>query len=182
VKECGGQQAFEQLLVGGRREKMRVRDVMVGSPAFCRTNNNLGEAVEILWNRNCGFLPVLDDQEKVIGVVTDRDISIAMGTRNRLAGEIVVGEVLSPRLFYCKPEDDIHAALQVMAEKKVRRLPVVSHEGKLEGILTMDDIVLHADNKRPGKFPELSSDDVLNTLKGLYWPSLPQVAVHRQVA
>jgi CBS domain-containing protein len=147
---------------------------MVRTAAYCRASSNLGEAVEILWNRNCGFLPVVDEQEKVVGVVTDRDISIALGTRNRLAGEIAVHEVLSPQLFYCKQEDDIHDALQIMAEKKIRRLPVVNHEGKLEGILTMDDIVLHAENKKPGKFPELSSDDVLNTLKGLYWPSLPQ--------
>jgi predicted transcriptional regulator len=124
----------------------------------------------------------MDEQERVIGVVTDRDISIALGTRNRLAGEIAVGEVLSPRLFYCRQEDDIHDALQIMAEKKIRRLPVVDQEGKLEGILTMDDIVLHAENKKPGKYPELSSDDVLNTLKGLYWPSLPQTGQRTQAA
>jgi CBS domain-containing protein len=155
---------------------MRVQDVMVGTPASCSVNTNLGAAIEILWNRNCGFLPVVDEEEKVIGVVTDRDLCIAMGTRNRLPGEMSVGDVLSPKLFYCKPEDDIHAALKIMSEKKVRRLPVVDTDRKLKGILAMDDIVLHAQSRKAVKFPELSADDILGTLKNLYWPELPQIA------
>lgn len=155
---------------------MRVRDVMVETPASCSVNTNLGAAIEMLWNRNCGFLPVVDEQEKVIGVVTDRDLCIAMGTRNRLPGEMTVGEVLSPKLFYCKPEDDIHAALKIMGNKKVRRLPVVDSNRKLKGILAMDDIVLHAQSAKAGNFPELSAEDILGTLKNLYWPELPQVA------
>lgn len=154
---------------------MRVQDVMVGTPAYCDASTNLGAAIEMLWNRNCGFLPVVDENEKVIGVVTDRDLCIAMGTRNRVAGEITVGEALSPQLFYCKPEDDIHAALKIMGDKKVRRLPVVDSNRKLKGILAMDDIVMHAQTARAGKFPELSADDILGTLKNLYWPALPQM-------
>jgi CBS domain-containing protein len=154
---------------------MRVRDVMVGTPAFCTVNTNLAAAVEILWNRNCGFLPIVNEEEKVVGVVTDRDIAIALGTRNRLPGEIPVREVASKELFSCKPEDDIHTALQLMTEKKIRRLPVVGVSGALVGILTMDDIVLHAESRKPGKYPELTSDEVFKTLKGLYWPALPQV-------
>jgi CBS domain-containing protein len=150
---------------------------MVETPASCSVNTNLGAAIEMLWNRNCGFLPVVDEQEKVVGVVTDRDLCIAMGTRNRLPGEMAVGEVIAPKLFYCKPEDDIHAALKIMGNKKVRRLPVVDSDRKLKGILAMDDIVLHAQTAKIGKLAELSADDILGTLKNLYWPELPQ-AVH----
>ncbi|HKW88685.1 MAG TPA: CBS domain-containing protein [Candidatus Acidoferrales bacterium] len=159
---------------------MKVRDVMVGTPAYCGADTNLGSAIEILWNRNCGFLPVVDEQEKVIGVVTDRDLCIAMGTRNRLAGDLTVSEVVSPQLFYCKPEDDIHAALRIMGDKKVRRLPVVDNERKLRGILAMDDIVMHAQTSRAGKFPELTAEDILGTLKNLYWPALPQMTRQTQ--
>jgi CBS domain-containing protein len=78
--------------------------------------------------------------------------------------------VTTGKLYSCKPDDDIRTALQTMGEKKVRRLPVVNAAGKLEGILSMDDVVLHADAKNL----ELSYEDVVKTLKKLYRPELPE--------
>jgi CBS domain-containing protein len=132
--------------------------------------------VEIMWSRNCGMLPIVNPEDKVIGVVTDRDLCIALGTRNRPAGEIVVWDVASGKVFSCNPEDEIHAALATMAKSKVRRLPVINTAGKLEGILSMDDVVLHSESKISGKTPGLSYDDVVDTLKKLYRPELPEVA------
>ena|SRR5579872_340947 len=161
---------------------MKVKDVMVGTPASCTSETNLGSAVEILWKQNCGILPIVDAQQKVIGVVTDRDVSIALGTRNRLPGEITVGQVASGKVFACKPDDDVRTALATMGEAKVRRLPVINANGKLEGILSMDDVVLHSEAKTPGKTPELSHDDVVDTLKKLYRPELPRVVPQKAAA
>jgi len=155
---------------------MKVKDVMMRTAARCRTDTNLGAAVEIMWNRNCGILPIVNAEEKVIGVVTDRDLCIALGTRNRAAGEIAVWEVASGTLFACEPEDEIHTALATMAKSKVRRLPVINTAGKLEGVLSMDDVVLHSESKVSGKTPGLSYDDVVETLKKVYRPELPEVA------
>jgi CBS domain-containing protein len=148
---------------------MKVKDVMTETPAFCDGDTNLGAAVEILWNRNCGILPIVDTDEKVVGVVTDRDICIALGTRNRLPWEITVGEVTTGKVFSCIPNDDVRTALATMAQAKVRRLPVVNAEGKLEGILSMDDVVLHS-----GIRAELSYDQVMDTLKELYRRTIPE--------
>jgi CBS domain-containing protein len=155
---------------------MKVKDVMMRTPASCTPETNLGAVVETLWNRNCGILPVVNAQQKVIGVVTDRDVCIALGTRNRLAGEIIVREVASGNVFTCRPDDDVRDALTTMAHAKVRRLPVVNADGKLEGILSMDDVVAHSEAKVPGKTTELSDDDVVDTLKVLYRGALPEVA------
>jgi CBS domain-containing protein len=153
---------------------MKVEDVMMRTAASCSRETNLGAAVEILWNRNCGILPVVNAELKVIGVITDRDICIALGTRNRLPGEITVGELASGKLCACRPEDDIRSALALIAEAKVRRLPVLTADGKLEGIPSMDDIVGHAEAR--GKAAnELSNDDVVETLKAIYRPHLPEV-------
>jgi len=161
---------------------MKVKDVMVGTPASCTSETNLGSAVEILWKQNCGILPIVDAQQKVIGVVTDRDVSIALGTRNRLPGEITVGQVASGKVFACKPDDDVRTALATMGEAKVRRLPVINANGKLEGILSMDDVVLHSEARIPGRTPELSHDDVVDTLKKLYRPELPRVVPQKAAA
>jgi CBS domain-containing protein len=120
---------------------MNVKDAMTTTPARCTPGINLGAAVEILWHGNCGILPIVDEQERVISVITARDICIALGTRNRLAGEITVGEVATHRAICCGPDDDVRSALAKMVQAKVRRLPVVNAEGKLEGILAMDDVV-----------------------------------------
>jgi CBS domain-containing protein len=145
---------------------MKVEGIMVKTVASCNADMNLGEAVEVMWNRDCGILPIVNAESKVTGVITDRDIAVALGTRNRLPGEITVKEVASSDLYCCKPEDEVHLALHTMASAKVRRLPVVNKAGKLEGILSMDDVVAHAEMANQGS--DVSADKVVDTLKEVY--------------
>ena len=82
-----------------------------------------------------------------MGIITDRDMCIALGTRNVKASELKAADVAPARYFACRPDEDIHSALKTMAAQEVRRLPVTDEHGKLAGILSIDDIVLKA---RPG--------------------------------
>jgi len=161
---------------------MRVDDVMMRTPVSCTPDTNLGAAAELLWTRDCGILPVVDAQQRVVGVVTDRDLCIALGTRNRLPGEVSVSEVASGNVFSCRPDDDIHAALETMARCRVRRLPVVNKEGRLEGILSMDNVVLHAETVETGRATELTPRDIVATLRSIYGPRVPQVVGARAAA
>ena len=102
---------------------MKVKEVMMRTPYACRQESNLGTATELMWKGNCGFLPVLDSTGVIRGVLTDRDICIALGTRNVPAGSLTVREVLHDKLFTCTPDEDIHDALQTMREGRVHRLP-----------------------------------------------------------
>lgn len=141
---------------------MKVRDVMVKEVKFCSADTNLGAAIEIFWKEGIGSLPVVEDGH-VLGVITDRDIAIALGTRNVRAGETLVRDVTLPKLFYCAPEDDIHVALQTMRAQRVRRLPVLDAKGMLEGILCLDDVILYAEERSA----ELTYADVIETLQGI---------------
>jgi len=154
---------------------MKVNDAMAKAPIFCNLETNLGVAVEMMWAENCGILPVVDAERKVVGVITDRDIAIAMGTKNRLPAEIKVAEAATRKVQTCKPTDDIHLALDTIAQSKVRRLVVVNEQNQLEGVLSMDDVVLYSGSKT-GTKPDLSSDEVLRTLKMLYSPQLMERA------
>jgi signal-transduction protein with cAMP-binding, CBS, and nucleotidyltransferase domain len=120
-------------------------------------------------------LPVVGNDQKLLGVVTDRDICIAMGTRNRLAGELTVGEIATQNVVTCKPDDEIHEALHTMAEKHVRRLPVVNKEGVPQGILSMDDIITHGDLNKWEGCCELSAEEIIRALKRLYGQKHPLV-------
>jgi CBS-domain-containing membrane protein len=125
--------------------------------------------------RNCGMLPVVGIDQKLFGLITDRDICIAMGTRNRLAGELTVGEIATRDVFRCKPDDEIHEALDTMASRQVRRLPVVNDEGIPQGILSMDDIITHGDMNKWEGCCELSSEEIIRSLKKLHGQKFPLV-------
>ena len=161
---------------------MKVKDAMVETPYYCQPESNLGSATELMWNANCGFLPVQSADGKVIGVITDRDICIALGTRNCPAGEVSVGQVMSGKLYSCAPGDDIHTALQTMMEAKIRRLPVMAQNGTLVGVLSMDDILFRAEPRSPGKEPELSSDEVVRTFRSIAQRGDPDVKAKRTAA
>ena len=150
---------------------MKVSEVMTKAPAYCSADTSLGAAAEIMWNHNCGFLPVVSPQQSVVGVITDRDMCIAMATRNRLPDQVTVQEVSSVVIHSCQPDDDVRKAMETMADKKVRRLPVIDAAGKLEGILSLDDIILHADSEARGS---LSPEYILSILRKLYESQLGQ--------
>ena len=154
---------------------MKAKEVMVATPYSCQPEMNLGAATELMWKGNCGFLPVVDPEGKICGVVTDRDICIALGTRNVTAGELRIAEVSQRKVFSCMPEDEIHMALQAMREGHVRRLPVITATGKLAGVISMDDILLRAEPSRFGREPELSSDEVVRTYRAIMQKDLPAV-------
>jgi CBS domain-containing protein len=142
---------------------MKVQEIMVQDARSCRPETNLAEACFLMWENDCGVLPVLEAGGKVVGMITDRDIAMAVGTRNRVPSEIAVFEVKpNPReLYTCAPEDDIHAALKTMREQGVRRLPVVN-SGQLRGILCLNEIALNATKRG-----DLSYEDVVDTLKAV---------------
>ena len=155
---------------------MKVRDIMVKTPVFCRPDTNLAAATEKMWVHDCGMLPVVDDTLGVVGVITDRDICISLGTRNQKASDVLVRDVTSGKLHACSPEEEIHSALGTMEKGGVRRLPVVNREGKLMGVLSMGDITLHAQKTDGKKMPDLSSDDVVETYQGIRVRQTPALA------
>jgi CBS domain-containing protein len=161
---------------------MKVKEIMTQSAVCCNPETNVGAAVELMWVRNCGMLPVVGADQKLVGIVTDRDICIAMGTRNRVAGELSVGEIATRNVFTCTPDEEIHDALLTMAGKHVRRLPVVNSKSIPQGILSMDDVITHGDLYKWEGCCELSSEEIIRSLKQLFRQTLPLVQTKAAVA
>jgi len=147
---------------------MRVQDVMTKTVASCHRDTDLAAATALMWEHNCGQLPVMDDQGKVASVITDWDICIALGTRNQRAYDVRVGDVMYRPAVLCNAEDELRSALKIMAAERVRRLPVVDRDGKLVGILSLDDVTLQARHHGDTDRPEVSFEDVMNTLRAIY--------------
>lgn len=161
---------------------MRVLDCMMGTPYYCRPEDNLGSATELMWTANCGFLPVLAAEGKISGVITDRDICIALGTRGLSSGNVTVGEVMSKHVFFCAPEDDVHLALGTMREGHVRRLPVIAKNGTLVGVISMDDVLLRAEAGSVVKAGEVSAQEVVEAFRAINARQLPQVIAKQAAA
>jgi CBS domain-containing protein len=144
---------------------MQVNDVMVKNVKVCRPEQNLAEVTATMWDSCCGALPVLDSCGRVQGMITDRDICIALGTRDMRASELMVKDVSLPRFFSCMGEDDALVALRTMVAQNVRRLPVVDLNGGVTGILSIDDLILSAEREPAGR--GISYDDVVEAVKAI---------------
>ena len=135
---------------------MKIKDVMTAKPRTCSTGTNLAAAAELMLDGDCGFLPVVE-AGKLVGVVTDRDMYIALATRNQRPSQVTVGEVARRNPATCGPEDDVNAALEVMKEHRVRRLPVEGFGGSVLGIVSMNDLLL-ATGPSGGVRPDIVMD------------------------
>ncbi|MEW6731790.1 MAG: CBS domain-containing protein [Acidobacteriota bacterium] len=145
----------------------KAKDIMTKEVATCRPDTNLAATMELMWDKDCGVLPVVDNENKVVGIITDRDIAIAVGTRNKLASDINVGEVMTERVYSCSPEDNLEDVIDLMSTTKVRRLPVIDHELKLHGILSLNDVALFAEEAKGKEQPDISYRDAAITLKAI---------------
>jgi CBS domain-containing protein len=138
---------------------MKVRELMTSEVRTCRAETSLAEAVREMWEGDCGALPVVNDEGRVTGMITDRDICIALATRGRSADRVAVREVAQGHVHTCLRDDDATVALQTMKAHKIRRLPVVDAEGHVQGILSLNDVVTHAGSASP--------IEVVNTLASI---------------
>src|SRR5205809_3791968 len=145
---------------------MKVAEVMTKDVQSCTPETNLAAAAVQMWNGDFGSLPVVDSDCKVIGMITDRDICIAAATRHRDIANINVGEVISGDVQSCEEEASIEDALKIFQQARVRRLPVVDEDGTLQGILSMNDVVLHTGDGRDKKIG-VPYADVVNTFKAI---------------
>ena len=120
---------------------MQIAEVMTPGPIACAPDTTVAEAARLMWEGDCGVLPVVTDRT-LYGVVTDRDLFIALATRDVRASELTVGSVARTNPYTCSPRDDVHQAMGKMKAHRVRRLPVVDADGTLVGIVSMNDLVL----------------------------------------
>jgi CBS domain-containing protein len=127
---------------------MKVKDLMTGDPGFTHADEQLAAAADIMWQRDCGVVPVVDAEMKVTGMITDRDICRTLTSRNKKASEIKAGEIAAGDIVSCRTDDKITDVLKKMRKNHLRRLPVVNGDKKLAGIISIRDIVFASERKK----------------------------------
>jgi CBS domain-containing protein len=121
---------------------MLVSEAAVRDVQTVKEGASLAEAGRLLRDAECGVLPVIESNHRLVGIVTDRDVALALAAEDSPASGMTVGEAMTRDVQTCRPEEDVRVALRRMAEHGVRRLPVCVAEGLLVGILSVDDLLL----------------------------------------
>jgi CBS domain-containing protein len=132
---------------------MQVKDIMTKNPACCTPDTNLQEVARLMVQLDCGESPVVQSNQsmKLVGVITDRDITcrtVAVG-KNPL--EMTAGDCMSSPCITVTPEMSVEDCCQVMEENQVRRVPVVDESGACCGIVAQADIAQHASKRETGR-------------------------------
>lgn len=119
---------------------MQVKDVMTSQPGTCGVDESANEAARIMWERDCGAVPVIDSSGCVAGIVTDRDICMAAYFQGRPLSAIPLREIMAHQVCTCEEGADVIDVERTMRVHRVRRLPVVDDEGALAGIVSLSDL------------------------------------------
>jgi CBS domain-containing protein len=140
-----------------------VEEIMSHPVFTCSVGDSLNEAARLMWERDVGAVPVVDDQGRVAGVITDRDICMAAYTQGLPLQAIPVASAMATEVFSCRPGDSIPAAEKIMRDKQVRRIPIVNGAGEPIGILTLNDLARKAESSG-GRRMNGAGGEVLHTL------------------
>jgi CBS domain-containing protein len=144
---------------------MKVRELMSRPVQTCRSNEPLSAAAQKMWDADIGAVAVVDDKDRVVGMVTDRDLCMAAYTQGRPLHEIVLAQTMSSHLVSCGPEDSLGDALTLMKKHQIRRLPVLDGERHVVGIISLSDLI---------RWPERPSSrgeaDVIDTVAAVSQP------------
>ena len=146
------------------------RDLMSWPVTICRPWSTVNDAAHLMWTRDLGCVPVVDDSGALVGIVTDRDVCMAAYTRGAALPAILVEVAMSRVIVSCGPDDDVEVLLERMAQHKVRRVPVVDEGGGLVGIVSLCDLVRRA-TPDPRDSLGISSEAVLQTLEAICAPT-----------
>ena len=155
---------------------MKISSIMNPNVETARAEDDLAKAAMVMWRKDCGFVPIVDDAtHRVVGVITDRDICMASWIRNQPLSELRVSDSMSRELFSCSPDDNVSVAERLMQSRQIRRLPVIDKEGHLVGILSLADIVRGTERAGRG-VSDVSSNEVASTLATICQPRTTQQA------
>lgn len=142
---------------------MKVREIMTEPPLTCTPETSLAVAARRMREADYGTLPVVDSGGRLVGIITDRDICLAMAGTTRNTLNIAVHEAMTQKTFSALLDDDVHGALATMKSARVRRLPVRDAAGHLKGMLSIEDIIV-----RGLEGNGVAAEEVIDALRTMY--------------
>ncbi len=151
---------------------MDASELMTAAVQSCRPDDNLQRAAQIMWERDCGVVPVVDGDNRVVGMITDRDVTMAGYTQGRPLSQIPVSSAMAKQVHAVRASDSIESVEVLMREFRVRRVPVLDAAGRLTGILSLNDLARHARRSVGRGGDGLRGDIIVETLAAICEPRI----------
>jgi CBS domain-containing protein len=149
---------------------MNASDLMTKAVQTCTEGDTLQRAAQIMWETDCGVVPVVDAEQRVVGMITDRDICMAAYTKGLPLWEIGVSSAMAKQVHGVREDDPLEVVEKLMRRAQIRRVPVLDAEARLKGILSMNDLARHAQRSAGRRTNGLSGDSIVNTLASICEP------------
>jgi len=135
------------------------REVMTREPVSCQSTDSLVRVAQVMKTEDVGAVPIVDSSKKLVGMVTDRDIVVKAVAEGRECDSATVRDAMSTDVVTCREDEDIDAAVSRMAQRQIRRIPVVDRNGNLCGIIAQADIATRVNrDKTTGELVEAISE------------------------
>jgi len=133
----------------------KCEEVMTKNPVCCLPNDTVAKAAQLMKRENIGAIPVIENEQtqKLVGIVTDRDLALKIVAEGRDAKSTKVEAVMTRKVVTCRAEDDLQKALDAMSVHQLRRIPVVDNDNKILGIIAQADVATRVN--QPEKTAEM---------------------------
>ena len=119
---------------------MKIEDVMTRRVVAARADTELAHLARVMWDNDCGAVTVVDAEEKVVGIVTDRDLCMGAHFSGKSLRELRASACMGSEVLTCRPGDDVLAVVAAMGRRQVRRIPVTDGAGRLVGLVAVGDL------------------------------------------
>jgi len=123
---------------------MKVKSIMTRDVATCGIDDTLSAAASLMWHRDCGLVPVVDESGRLKGVVTDRDLCMSSLLNNLPLSALKVSDAMSKGTFTVCEDDSVREVHALMRENEIRRVPVVDRDNVAVGVITLADLATEA--------------------------------------
>jgi CBS domain-containing protein len=150
---------------------MRARDLMTEPAITCHVNDALGTAAQRMWDRDIGAIIVVNDDGKLAGIVTDRDICMAAHTRGRLLDDLLVNSAMSTHLTVAGPDATIGELEELMSSHQIRRIPIIDEERRPLGMVSLNDLAI--ESVQPDTRQKNGAAKLAHTLAAICRPRVP---------
>ncbi len=152
---------------------MRVQDLMTRQVHSCRSSDSLEQAAQLMWNFDCGCVPVCDGDgvSRLVGMITDRDICMSALFQGRALRDLHVSDAMSKSVEACHASDALGNAERIMQAARIRRLPVLDEHDALVGVISLADLAREAARERTRRGKEITETEVGDTLASICAPA-----------
>jgi CBS domain-containing protein len=157
---------------------MRLNEVMNQPVVCCPDSATLDQAARLMWEQDCGIVPIVDEDGRLTGVVTDRDICMSAYTQGLALNAIGVTTAMARTVVAGHEDDSIEAAEQLMQDNQIRRLPVIDNEGRPVGMVSLNDLARYVAQARRS----VSDRELVQTLAAICRPRMLEVPPARPLS